>query len=110
VIISHPLAGPAGALLTIEEAKELAGMGAYIECTFALCMPPMILSHGDIAGYIKTIEPEHCVLCTDFGQIFNPPATEGFHMMLATMLMFGLSEDELEILVKVNPAKILGLV
>ena len=50
------------------------------------------------------------MLATDFGQIFNPPATEGFHMMLAIMLMFGLSEDELRILVKVNPAKILSLV
>ena len=84
-------------------------MGAYIEYIFAVCMPPMLLSPENMAGYIKTIGPEHCVLSTDFGQIFNPPATEGFHMMLAIMLLFGLSEDELRILVKVNPAKILGL-
>jgi hypothetical protein len=110
VIITHPLAGSTGALLTVEEAKELAGMGAYIECTFAHCMPPMILSPENTATYIKRIGPEHCVLCTDFGQLFNPPPTEGFHMMLATMLEFGsLTEDELRILVKVNPAKILGL-
>ena len=110
VIITHPLAGPAGGLLTIDEAKELAGMGAYIECTFAHCMPPMLLSPENMVGYIKTIGPEHCVLSTDFGQIFNPPATEGFHMMLAVMLQFGnISEDILKLLVKVNPAKILGL-
>jgi hypothetical protein len=110
VIITHPLAGSVGPLLSIEEAKELAGMGAYIECTFAHCMPPMILSPENMAGYIKTIGPEHCVLSTDFGQVFNPPATEGFHMMLATILQFSkLSEDELRIMVKVNPAKILGL-
>ena len=30
-------------------------------------------------------------------------------MMLAIMLMFGLNEDELSILVKENPARILGL-
>ena len=110
VIITHPLVGLVRPLLTIDEAKELAGMGAYIENIFAVCMPPMLLSPENMAGYIKRIGPEHCVLSTDFGQIFNPPATEGFHMMLAIMLMFGLSEDELRILVKVNPAKILGLV
>ena len=109
VIITHPLVGSVKPLLNLEEAKELAGMGAYIENIFAVCMPPMLLSPEKMAGYIKTIGPEHCVLATDFGQIFNPPATEGFHMMLAIMLMFGLSEDELRILVKENPAKILGL-
>ena len=83
-------------------------MGAYIENIFAVCMPPMLLSPENMAGYIKRIGPEHCVLSTDFGQIFNPPATEGFRMMVAMMLKFGLSEDELKILVKVNPDNLLG--
>ena len=109
VIITHPLVGLPDPLLTLGEAKEWAEMGAYIESVFAVCMPPMLLSPDKMAGYIKTIGPEHCVLSTDFGQIFNPPATEGFHMMLAIMLMFGLNEHELSILVKDNPARILGL-
>jgi hypothetical protein len=110
VIITHPLAGIAGPLISIEEAKELVKMGAYIECTFAHCMPPAILSPEKVVGYIRAIGPEHCVLSTDFGQIFNPPPTEGFHMMLATMLQFtNISEDELNLVVKVNPAKVLGL-
>jgi len=58
---------------------------------------------------MKRIGPEHCVLDTDFGRDFNPPPTEGFRMMLAMMLRSGLSEDELRILVKVNPARVLGL-
>ena len=109
VIITHPLVGLPDPLLTLTEAKEWGDMGAYIESVFAVCMPPMLLPPDKMAGYIKTIGPEHCILSTDFGQIFNPPATEGFHMMLAIMLMFGLNEDELRILVKDNPAKILGL-
>ena len=110
VIITHPLAGSAGPLISIDEARELAGMGAYIEFTFAHCMPPMMLSPEDMARCIKAIGPEHCVLSTDFGQLFNPIATEGFHMMLATMLHFTkITEDELSIMVKVNPSKILGL-
>jgi len=111
VIITHPLAGTTGPLISIEEAKELAGIGAFIECTFAHCMPPMLMSPKNTADYIKMIGPEHCILSTDFGQIFNPPPTEGFHMMLATMLRFtNLSEDDMRLLVKTNPAKILGLI
>ena len=109
VVITHPLVGLVEPLLTLDEAKELAAMGAYIECIFAHCMPPMLISPENYAGYIKTIGPEHCIFATDFGQVFNPPATEGFHMMLAIMLMFGLSEDELRVMVKVNPARLLGL-
>ena len=113
VIITHPMAGPTGPLLTMEEAKELASMGAYIEFTMVFCMPrtpAMLLSPGNMADYMKRIGPEHCVLGTDFGQDFNPPPTEGFRMMLAMMLRSGLSEDELRILVKVNPARLLGLI
>jgi microsomal dipeptidase-like Zn-dependent dipeptidase len=69
----------------------------------------MLMSPGKMVEAIKMLGPEHCVLGTDFGQEFNPPPTEGFHMMLAQLLMFGLSEDELSIMVKVNPAKLLGL-
>jgi hypothetical protein len=107
VIITHPF-GSAN-LLTMDEARQLANMGAYIEFLFAHCMPPMLMSPEKMATLIKTLGPEHCIIGTDMGQYFNPPCTEGFHMMLSIMLMFGLSEEQLKIIVKINPAKILGL-
>jgi hypothetical protein len=110
VIITHPLAGPSGPLISIDEAKALAGMGAFIEFTFAHCMPPMMMSPEDIGRCAKAIGPEHCVLSTDFGQAFNPPPTEGFHMMLSNLFRFGkISEEDLSMMVKDNPVKILGL-
>jgi hypothetical protein len=109
VIITHPLAGPRGPLISTAEAQELAGMGAYIEFTFAHCMPPMTMSPEEMSAFVKAIGPEHCVLSTDFGQRFNPPANEGFRMMLDALLRLGrLTEDELTIMVKVNPCRILG--
>ena len=109
VIITHPLAGPRGPLISTAEAQELAGMGAYIEFTFAHCMPPITMSPKEMSVFVKAIGPERCVLSTDFGQRFNPPATEGFRMMLDALLRLGrLTEDELTIMVKVNPCRILG--
>jgi microsomal dipeptidase-like Zn-dependent dipeptidase len=73
-------------------------------------MPPMMMSPEDIGRCAKAIGPEHCVLSTDFGQVFNPPATEGFHMMLSNLFRFGkISEEDLSMMVKDNPVKILGL-
>jgi len=48
-------------------------------------------------------------LSTDFGQGLHPAPPEGFRMMVAYMIQFGLSEKELEILIKDNPSKLLGL-
>ncbi len=110
VIITHPLTKNTGSPLNLEQQRELADKGAYIEHCFNICLPPELqLSPEEMAQYIKAVGAEHCILSTDFGQNHNPAPPEGFRMMLANMLMAGLSEKELEILVKTNPAKLLGL-
>ena len=110
VIITHPFARNRVPSLTIEQAHDLVNMGAFIEFCFVACMPPnMRQSPEDMAGCIKEIGPGHCILSTDFGQAHNPPPTEGFRMMLANMLKFGLSEDALRTMVRDNPSKLLDL-
>jgi len=110
VTVTHPLSKGFGSTLTVEQQKELAGKGAYIEHCFVACTPTMgKLDPAVMVEHIKAVGAEHCILSTDFGQAVNPAPTEGFRMMLAHMRKFGLSEKELEILVKVNPAKLLDL-
>jgi hypothetical protein len=106
-IITHPFAKPFGVSLNVEQAKDLVKRGAYIEFCFISCMPPMRLSPLEIVNYTSTFGPDHCLLTTDFGQVHNPPPTEGFRMMLSYMIKFGLSENELETMVKTNPHKLL---
>ena len=50
-----------------------------------------------------------CILSTDLGQINNPAPVAGMRMMIAAMLDNGLTEKEIEIMVKTNPARLLGL-
>ncbi|MFC1892776.1 DUF6282 family protein [Chloroflexota bacterium] len=110
VIITHPLTKAAGSPLNLDQQRELASKGAYIEHCFNICLPPeSMISPAEMVEYIKAVGAEHCILATDFGQNLYPAAPEGFRMMLANMLVAGLSEKELEILVKVNPARILDL-
>ena len=110
VTITHPLTEAAGSPLTIEQQKEMVNRGAYIEHCFVACMPSLgSLNPAVMVEHIKAVGAEHCILSTDFGQAVNPSPPEGFRMMLATMLQAGLSEKELEILVKINPAKLLDL-
>jgi len=49
------------------------------------------------------------MMSTDFGQIYHPPAPEGMRMFIGTMLRYGLTQAEVELMVKANPARLLGL-
>ena len=110
VTITHPLTPGFGCKLTLEQQQELVAMGAVIEHSFVACMPVLGgMSPKIMVDHIKATGPENCILDTDFGQSLHPSPPEGFRMMVATMLEFGLSEEELETLVKTNPARLLGL-
>lgn len=111
VTITHPLNSHFGNMLNLEQEKELVAMGAYLEQCFVSCMPVLGgMNPKILVEHIKAVGKEHCILSTDFGQAINPAPTEGFRMMIGYMIQFGLSEEEIEILVKVNPSKLLGLV
>jgi len=95
---------------TLEELQRLAGMGAFIEQTF-VTMLPTEWSHppGPRVKVIKTIGVEHCIMSTDLGQFWNPTPAEGMRLFMATLLRNGVSAREIEVMVKENPARLLGL-
>lgn len=96
--------------LTPEEVTQLARGGAYIEHSFWGWMPTV--SNWDakmLADSIKATGAERCIMSSDFGQYFHPPAPEGLRLFISTMLRKGIEEKDIEIMVKTNPAKLLGL-
>ena len=111
VTVTHPLNESYGSKLTLAQQLELVGKGAFMEHCF-LDFVPSPRGEPDftlLVDYIKSVGVENCVLCTDFGQYQNPTPLEGFRMMLIELLKAGLSETEIEIMVKTNPALLLGM-
>ena len=110
LVITHPLTDIVGEPLSLVIQKELADRGAFIEHCLCHTMPLYgRLDPGKIVEAIRYVGVERCILSTDLGQINNPSPADGMRMMVATMLSCGLSEAELEILVKRNPAILLNL-
>ena len=110
ITITHPLTPGFGYKLSLDQQKELVSMGAVIEHCFVACMPDLGgMSPKIMIEHIRAVGVEHCIMSTDFGQDANPSPPEGFRSMIGTMLRFGLTEKEMEILVKINPAKLLGI-
>lgn len=58
---------------------------------------------------IREIGAEHVVLMTDYGQINAPSPAQGMRVFYYLMLKMGITKEELELMMKKNPAFLLGL-
>ena len=96
---------------SIEEQKELASMGAFIEhlAIFLFPMWPTRTGLDGIVEMIKAVGPERTVLATDLGQIHNPPPWEGFRMFLQVLLEKGIPKDHLKRMIRDNPYFLLNI-
>ena len=109
VVVTHGTTMSFWTGMTVEDMKELAGMGAYIEHCLHVVMPTTHrMDPKDLAKTILDIGPEKCILSTDFGQDFHPMPAEGMRMGIATMLRSGMEEVEVGMLVKDNPSRLMG--
>jgi hypothetical protein len=112
IVITHALdKGVVDASLTMNEIRQLAQSGAFIEHSFFSCMPTTFGEDPrQVVEAVKATGAEQCIMTSDFGQIYHPPAPEGMRMFIATMLRKGLEEKEIEVMVKTNPSRLLGIV
>ena len=111
MLITHPTDKEFGEnYFTIDDLQELAAMGAYIEFTL-IGMLPNEFCHdpAQTVQTIKTIGPEHCIVSTDLGQPQNPLPVEGMRLFIATLLHHGITQKEVELMIKSNPAELLDL-
>jgi len=96
---------------SIEEQKELADLGAFIE-HLAIFMYPMWPTTAGIDGVvemIKAVGPERTILATDLGQVHNPPPADGLRMFIRVLFEKGIPAEHLKMMVQDNPAFMLGL-
>jgi hypothetical protein len=107
-LLAHPFSRSVGA--SIEEQKELASRGGYVEHCFITAMPMhQKIELSRIVDAIREVGPARTVLTTDGGQAWNAPPPELMRMYIGSLLYLGVSEDALRQMIQENPAKILGL-
>jgi hypothetical protein len=118
MLITHAMAEVPG--LSQEQLKELAHLGAYLELDYVndlmgheAHLPWMRawrrVSIHDMAAAIKEIGAEHFVLATDLGQIGNPVHPDGYALLVQGLRQEGLSDADLDRMMRKNPARLLGL-
>lgn len=98
--------------LTIEEMKELAGLGAYVG---AYCQPMIpsiyqpVVDPFETVNLIKSVGADKCVIGGDFGQVLHVKSIEGNRIFIRALLGFGIEKEDIVKMFKANPAKLLWL-
>lgn len=86
------------------QLHEMAATGAIIEHTLLSCMPTQRkLNPTQLVKDIYSVGIENSILSTDFGQIENPPPSEGMRMAIAMLLKEGVPPSDISKLVKETP-------
>jgi hypothetical protein len=106
--LAHPFSRSVGA--SIEEQKEVAKRGGYVEHCFITTMPMhQRLELSRIVEAIQEVGPSRTVLTTDAIQTWNPPPPELMRMYVASLLQLNIEKEAIRKMIQENPSKILGL-
>lgn len=118
IIVTHAMATVPG--LSIEQMKEAAQLGAVFEhvylnnimgedAHFGWMKHWKKVSAEDMAEAIKEVGADHFVLASDLGQSGNPIHPDGYKKLVAGLKEAGVSQEDIDKMMKTNPAKLLGL-
>ena len=96
--------------LSLEERKWMAERGVFLELCYSTLLPPWKhTTIEEVVESIKAVGAEHFIVSSDLGQLQNPPPSTGLRSFVETLLKHGVKEEEIRVMVKDNPEKLLGL-
>jgi hypothetical protein len=118
IVVTHAMAIVPG--MSLEQIKEAAEMGAYVELVYVnhLQGPHAHLewmrewtqvSIEEMAGAIRALGAERIVLGTDLGQSGNPVHPDGYKLFILGLKKAGITQAEIDQMMKHNPAHLLDL-
>ncbi len=104
--------------MTVEQMKKAAAMGAKMEID---AMGPLMgpqahlawmrhwrqVTYKESAGHIKAVGAEHFILGTDLGQTGNPSQPDGYAMLVAGLMAEGITKDQIKLMGREVPGKLL---
>jgi hypothetical protein len=108
MVVTHAMLAPV--LMDVRQMQEAAKLGAFIEFVGGSQTGAGASARVDrMAAAIRAVGPEFCILSTDLGQAGNALPPDGFGAFLVALRARGFSEEEVNLMAKQNPARLLGL-
>lgn len=108
MVATHPLAELSR--FTLDQIQELAGKGVYIEHVYGTTMPRLgNLDPSDYVDCVKLVGADKTIMGTDLAQVWDTDPATGMRLFIGQMLQFGCTPEEVELMCKRNPAKLLDV-
>lgn len=118
IVVTHAQLAVVG--MSVTQMKQAAQMGAYLEIAYIGDLMGETahlewmrqwrrVSIPEYAKVIKAVGAKHFILSTDLGQTGNPSHVDGYKALIAGLLKEGISEKEIDLMARKNPARLLGL-
>ncbi len=107
IIVTHPINR-----MSIEQQQEAAKMGAYLEYCYGTTLEYAGKGRRTLAEYAKAMKalgPEHCIMSSDLGNAVNPVHPTGIKSYIEGLLKEGMTQAEIDIMLRRNPARLLDL-
>jgi hypothetical protein len=106
IVITHPLGD-----LSLPEPiqREVIALGGLLEFPFGMVEPIGSIPLAEIVTRIRAAGAEHVVLSTDLGQPGNPVPAVGFASGVQRLLDAGVTQREIDLMIRRNPARLLNL-
>jgi len=108
ISLTHPFYKTPG--LTLVQVQEFVDLGAVAEFGYCTVSPMWAAaSLKQVAEAIRALGPEHCILMSDGGQRHNPIPPECLRVFAQSLFELGIGESEIDVMIRQNPARFLGL-
>jgi hypothetical protein len=106
IVVTHPEFPSQD--LSVADPRALVGSGdVLLERCFTTPHTGKISWERWLAA-IRETGPEHSVLSTDLGQVFNPPVADGLALMVDRLLEAGFSDEEVRTMAVSNTRRVVG--
>lgn len=108
LLVNHPAYG---LHLTEEDVADLAAMGAIIEQSACLFIDSRFncFSPDELKAQVDAAGVANSSFGSDLGQVDNPSPVEGMRQIIALCLALGYTDDEVRVMVRDNPAKLVDI-
>lgn len=108
IVVTHAMAG--AVRMTIPQMQEAVRDGAFIEFAYAAtAIPKPIVTIADYARAIRELGAEHCILVSDMSLPEIPLSPDSLSAFFTALRREGISQADIDLMSKVNPARALGL-
>lgn len=108
MVVTHPMQMFVG--MDVGQMQAAAREGAFLEFVGGNVTDAGAAARLDgFAAAIRQVGPEFCILSSDLGQRGNPLPPDGFADFITALAARGFSDEELDLMSRQNPARLLGL-